>query len=207
MPLHAKTPVLDFGCGWGRFTRMFWGDVDSDALFGVDVEPKSLAICKGVGTPGSFAHIEPTGTLPYGDGSFSLIIAYSVFSHLPKRLADHWMAELSRVARPGCVIAYTVEPRRFLDFILEIPSPPPSEWHRGLAQFQTRIPALFQEYDEGRHCYLPTSGGERLDANIYGDAIVPQSYIKAAWGRHFRMIDYIDDPGRFAQAVVIGQKP
>ncbi|WP_424360354.1 class I SAM-dependent methyltransferase [Methylocystis parvus] len=207
MPVHAKTPVLDFGCGWGRFTRMFWGDVDSDALFGVDVEPETLAVCKGVGTPGSFSHIEPNGPLPYADQSFSLIVAYSVFSHLPQRLADYWMGELARVAKPGCVIAYTVEPRGFLDFILEIPSPPRNDWERGLAQFKTRVFDLFEDYDDGRFCYLPTSGGMRLTADIYGDSIVPESYIREAWGKYFRCHAYIDEPARFPQAVVIGQKP
>jgi ubiquinone/menaquinone biosynthesis C-methylase UbiE len=207
MPLHSKTQVLDFGVGWGRFARMFWNDVDADSLYGVDTDPETLAICKGVGTPGAFSRIEPRGPLPFEDDKFTLIIAYSVFSHLPKDLADYWMSELSRVAKSGCVIAYTTEPRRFLDFILDIPSPAPSSWHEGLARFKHDLPRLFRDFDDDKFCYLPTSGGETLGADIYGDAIIPENYIKKAWGKYFTTYAYIDEPEHFWQAVVIGQKP
>lgn len=207
MPLHPKTQALDFGCGWGRLTRMLWNDINADSLHGVDVEPETLAICKGVGTPGNFFKIAPQGPLPFEDNKFDLIVAYSFFSHLPKKLADYWMAELHRVARSGCVIAYTTEPRRFLDFILEIPTPPETSWHAGLAKFKDLIPKLYEDFDDKKFCYIPTSGGEGLDSDVYGDAIIPESYIKEAWGKYFRCFAYVDDPNQFWQAVVIGQKP
>ncbi|QGM97731.1 class I SAM-dependent methyltransferase [Methylocystis parvus] len=206
MPLHPKTKALDFGCGWGRYTRMLWNDIDADSLYGVDVEPETLAVCKGVGSPGTFQRIDAQGPLPFDDNKFDLIIAYSVFSHLPKKLADYWMSELHRVARSGCVIAYTTEPRRFLDFILEIPSPPPTSWHHGLAKFKHMAPKLYQDFDENKFCYIPTSGGEGLDPNVYGDAIIPESYIRDVWGKYFKCFAYVDDPNQFWQAVVIGQK-
>jgi ubiquinone/menaquinone biosynthesis C-methylase UbiE len=207
MPLHPATQALDFGCGWGRYARMLWNDVNSDSLYGVDVEPETLAVCKGVGTPGTFLKIDPHGPLPFEDDKFDLVIAYSVFSHLPEKLANYWMAELNRVARSGCVIAYTTEPRRFLDFILEIPAPPPTNWHRGLAGFKSIIPKLYQDFDEKKFCYIPTSGGEGLDPEVYGDAVIPESYMRDVWGRYFRCFAYVDDPDKFWQAVVIGQKP
>jgi ubiquinone/menaquinone biosynthesis C-methylase UbiE len=207
MPLQNKTQVLDFGCGWGRYARMFWNDVDEDSLYGVDTDAETLAICKGIGTPGTFLKIEPQGPLPFKDESFSLIIAYSVFSHLPKKLADYWMTELSRVAKSGCVIAFTTEPRRFLDFVFDIPSPSPSNWHEGLAKFKNEIPKLLRDFDDEKFCYLPTSGGETLAADVYGDAMIPEGYIKKVWGNLFKMYAYIDDPEKFWQALVIAQKP
>lgn len=202
MPLHPKTQALDFGCGWGRYTRMLWNDIDADSLHGVDAEPDTLAVCKGVGTPGNFFKIDPHGPLPFEDNKFDLIIANSVFSHLPKKMADYWMGELNRVARSGCVIAYTTEPRRFLDFILEIPTPPQTSWHAGLAKFKDLIPKLYQDFDDDKFCYIPTYG---LELDVYGDAIIPESYIRETWGKYFQCFAY--DPNQFWQAVVIGQKP
>jgi SAM-dependent methyltransferase len=39
--------------------------------------------------------------LPYGDGSFGLAYAFSVFTHLPEALQMSWVDEFGRVLRPG----------------------------------------------------------------------------------------------------------
>jgi SAM-dependent methyltransferase len=39
--------------------------------------------------------------LPYEDGSFGLIYAFSVFTHLTEALQHAWMRECARVLRPG----------------------------------------------------------------------------------------------------------
>jgi len=207
MPLHPKTKLLDFGSGWGRFTRMFWNDIDEDSLFGVDTDPEVVALCNGLGVPGTFNRIDPRGPLPFADATFDIIDAYSVFSHLPESVAEYWMKELSRVAKPGAVFLFTTEPRRFLDFILDIDANAQSAWHQSLMRFQSVIPKLLQDFDEGKFCYLPTSGGEYREADVYGDAAVPRAYIEQHWQKYFRLVDYIDEPNRFWQALVIFQKP
>jgi hypothetical protein len=207
MPLRPSSKVLDFGSGWGRYPRLFWNDVDEENLFGVDVDQDVLAVCRGIGTPGRFFHIDPVGPLPFEDGFFDLIVSYSVFSHLPEPVARHWMRELSRVAKSGCVFAYTTEPRRFLDFILDIPSNTSNDWHAALGRFKSEIPGLLARFDEGQFCYLSTSGGQNLDRDVYGDAAVPERYIREEWAEFFRLMAYIDDPDRFWQAFVVVQKP
>lgn len=207
MPLHPRTKVLDFGTGWGRMARLLWGDIGADSIFGVDVDPELVAVAKHLGGPGAFSCIEPKGRLPYPNSTFDLIVAYSVFSHLPEMIAKHWMAELSRVAKSGCVFVYTTESRRFLDFILEIPDNSPSEWHQGLAKFKGSVPPLLRKFDHDEFCYIPTSGGDHLSGDVYGDAVVPESYIEKKWGKYFAKRAYIDDPDRFWEALVVTQKP
>ncbi len=206
MPLHGRTRLLDFGAGWGRFTRIFWNDIDEDCLFGVDTDPDILAVCRGAGAPGVFERIDPNGPLPFEDESFDAIIAYSVFSHLPESVATYWMRELNRVAKPGCVFGYTTEPRRFLDFVAALPDAPESSWHAQLARFKSRTPQLLRDFDAGKFCYLPTSGGEYRSADVYGDAIIPESYIRSAWSEFFTPYAYVDDPKHFWQAFVATQK-
>jgi SAM-dependent methyltransferase len=204
--LYSKTQLLDFGSGWGRYARFFWNDIDEDSIFGVDVDPDMVSLCRALGVPGRFDRIEPRGVLPFPDQTFDVITAYSVFSHLSEPVAAHWMAELSRVAKPGCVFAYTTEPRRFLDFIQDIPPDSTSAWHRALANFQSAVPGLRARFDEGKFCYLPTSGGEHREADAYGDAIVPQDYIIENWEKYFHLVRYIDDPACFWQAFVVTQR-
>jgi ubiquinone/menaquinone biosynthesis C-methylase UbiE len=205
-PIARDTRLLDFGCGWGRFLRFFWKDVAVANLHGCDVNSAILEICRQTAVPGELSKIAPGGSLPYADGSFDAVMAYSVFTHLPEQEHRIWMEEFKRVVRPGGVVAMTLEPRRFLDFIESIPAQADSPWHQGLRRFAPQIPELRARFDSGEVAYLPTGGGEELDASHYGDALVPLSYIEKNWGPEFQVRDYIDDPNRFWQAVLILQK-
>lgn len=206
VPLNATSKFLDFGSGWGRYTRLFWNDVAWDNIYGVDIDPEMIAVCRALRAPGSYVQIDPRGQLPFDDNFFDCSVAYSVFSHLPQEIAEHWMAELSRVTKPGGLIAYTTEARRFLDFILSIQDPNISSWHGTLSKFKELIPALYAEYDKGNFVYIPTSGGKYRSADVYGEACIPEAFIKNKWSKYFKLVDYIDDKARFFQAFVVAQK-
>jgi SAM-dependent methyltransferase len=206
-PITRESRFLDFGSAWGRYTRFFWRDIPARNLFGVDIDPEIVATCRYLGVPGHFSVIEPLGKLPYTDNAFDVIIAYSVFTHLPENVADHWMRELSRVAAPGAVIAYTVEPRRFLTFIETLDPASPDMWHALMAQFKSQVPSLLAKYDQDGFCFFATPSGEYRKADVYGDAAISERYIKERWGDLFRLIEYHDDAAEFWQAVVTAQKP
>lgn len=207
MPLSTSGKMLDFGCGWGRFLRFFWRDFKSENLVGVDTDPDIIQLCRELGIQADLHHIAPSGRLPFPDATFTHIMAYSVFTHLPEHIQLHWLQELSRVARPGCVFICTTEPRRFLDFIASIPENAPSGWHAGLRNAAGDVNQLKARFDRGEFVFIPTGGGNHRDASIYGDAIIPETYIKETWGRFFEIRAYRDEPQRFWQAVVVTQKP
>jgi len=206
MPINHQSKMLDFGCGWGRFLRFFWRDFQPDHLYGVDTDPDILRACVSTGVQAHFHRLEPHGTLPFPDSTFSHIIAYSVFTHLPEHIHLHWMAELSRVARPGCVFICTVEPRRFIDFIASIPHDAPSGWHAGLRRTAGSTDTLLQAFDSGNYVFIPTGGGDFRDPSVYGDAVIPLTYIKDRWTDFFELRSYIDQPSQFWQAVVVSQR-
>lgn len=201
------TKFLDFGCGWGRYLRIFTKDIADNNLFGVDIDPTIIDECRKNQVPGELSRIFPDGKLPYPDAFFDCVIAYSVFTHLPEHIHNHWVREIARVTKPGCVFVLTLESIRFLDFVENLDSENPiSGWHAGLSQFSSEIPAHRISYNEGKFVYLPTGGGDFRAADIYGDAVVPRVYVEQSWAELFDINDYIDDAARFWQAVLVVQR-
>jgi len=206
-PVTRDSSFLDFGTGWGRFLRFAWKDVAESNLFGVDIDPDVIALAKSNCVPGNLSTIDPLGAVALSDGSVDAILAYSVFTHLPERVHLHWMAEFKRVTRPGAIVALTVEPRRFLEFVASLEGKvPESGWHAGLQRFSPEAKDRLAEFDAGRLVYLPTGGGDHRAAEIYGDAICPIQYLQEKWAPEFTVRVHIDDPSRFWQAAVVMQR-
>ena len=93
---------LDFGCGSGRVARHFSG-----AISGVDVDRDAIAWC-AKHLRGAFRVIDENPPLPFGDKSFDVIYAVSVFTHFDERAQFAWLAELRRVLRDGGVLIATL---------------------------------------------------------------------------------------------------
>ena len=201
-----SSSLLDFGCGWGRFLRFFWRDVNPEKLYGVDINNILLQACRDTGVQANLRAISPHDQLPFKSESFSHIIAYSVFTHLPEQILRHGLSELARIAEPGCVFVCTVQPRRFFDFIASIEETP-TLWHEWLKLYQCEVDENKRKYDDGEYVFLPAGGGSHPAAAIYGDAVIPEGYIRSEWSSLYSIRKYIDDPERFSQAVVVCQKP
>ncbi len=98
-PLDSRQAILDFGCGCGSMLRR-WQGLDA-RVCGTDLSRPAVKWCQAhlpfveVGVNG----FEPP--LNYGDASFDLVYAISVFTHLPVETQFVWRDELRRVLRPG----------------------------------------------------------------------------------------------------------
>lgn len=111
--------VLDVGCGIGRMARPLTGYLDGDGGYdGFDVNREGIGWCRrNYGRFKTFhftvadlynRRYNPTGEhpateyrFPYDDARFDFAIATSVFTHLLEAEADHYLAELARVLKPG----------------------------------------------------------------------------------------------------------
>lgn len=223
---HGENPgnddcFLDFGCGWGRYIRLFSKDYPSRSIFAADVNADIIDECRKRDLPGEFMHISPLGAFSLPDGKISSAMAYSVFTHLPEDVHLHWRTELARVTKPGAVLVITVQPRRFLRYIenrgREILGPKifgnrigllrhfqlgkrrgSNAWHKLLAESADRVPEFAARYDNGELVFMEGTDGNKT----YGDAIVPVSYIEKNWAPDFEVVDVIDDKSRFAQSVI-----
>jgi SAM-dependent methyltransferase len=105
--------LLDFGCGCGRVTRS-WAHVEGPAVAGSDHDEAAIAWCRR-NLP--FARFELNGLEPplaFEDGSFDLVYALSVFTHLTDELQLAWRDELRRVLRPGGRLLITTHGRSYV---------------------------------------------------------------------------------------------
>ena len=194
--VSKKSRIHDFGCGWGRFTRFFMKDVAGENIYSSDVMPLAIDICKQSDLPGQFDVLEQGGELPYPDQFFDVMMAYSVFTHLPEKVHLHWMRELARVSKPGAVFCLTLEPRFFIDRIKNADRESGNVFLQGLARYAPDISELYENFDHGKISYLSTGGGDNLTADIYGDAVVPLSFIEKNWSEYFEVISYKDFPDK-----------
>jgi ubiquinone/menaquinone biosynthesis C-methylase UbiE len=206
-PIQPGTDILDFGVSWGRIIRFFLKDVDAANLHGVDTSAQYLDAARQTGVPGQLHQIEPLGRLPYGEKAFDLAYAYSVFTHLPEHVQDHWLADIARTLRPGGLLVATVEPPRFLDYFAALDAKDPSlhPWHASMARKIGGNSGLKARLESHGFVYIPQKEGGDGTGESYGDCVMTKAYVQEHWGPWFDIVDYVDDPKRFWQAVVVAR--
>lgn len=106
--------ILDFGCGVGRVLR-HWRLPPSVEIHGTDYNPNLVDWCRAH-LPHARFHLNALDPpLDFPDERFDLVYALSVFTHLPEAGQHAWMAELTRVLRPGGYMLISLHGRAYLD--------------------------------------------------------------------------------------------
>ena len=99
--ITLKRPVLDLGCGDGRFTKlMFSGKLD----YGLDISKGAIEKARKNKIYKSYI-ISDAHIIPLPDKSIQTVFSNSVFEHIPNLLPV--LAELSRVLKPSGKIIFT----------------------------------------------------------------------------------------------------
>src|SRR5262245_47581476 len=206
-PLQVDTRILDFGCGWGRILRFFLRDCLAANLHGIDVDPGLVEICRKTMNYGSFDVVDPLPPTRVPNESFDFVVGYSVFSHLAEHASLAWVEELARVLKPGGVMVVTTEPRGFIELCRSLRGQHHEfAWHQALANSFVDTEAAYRAYDAGEYLYAPTGGGSYRPADFYGEALIPEGYVRARWTKFLRFVDFVSDPQRFTQALIVMQK-
>ena len=92
--------VMDFGCGVGRTLIHFREEAELAEVWGVDVHAGALRqVEEKLCPPMKTLRSGTAPPLPFEDGSFDLIWAISVWTHLTDT-AHAWMAEMHRLLKP-----------------------------------------------------------------------------------------------------------
>lgn len=162
--------VLDFGCGWGRLLRMFYWYTDPQLCCGVDAMPQAIDRCRTDGVLGRLVQSNYIAEdLDVGDRRYDLIVAYSVFTHTPLRVAQVALATLHRKLRPTGMLAITVRSAEF--------------WERNGLE-QSRAATLVAAHRSEGFAYMPLGVTAPNGEDIYGETSMSPAWLAAnfpAW--------------------------
>jgi SAM-dependent methyltransferase len=150
--------------------------------------------------------------LPCEPSSVDLVVAYSVFSHLPENVATAWMAEFLRVLKPGGLVVATTQSRSFIDLCEHIrhdPSYRDSDfvWFQLLARSFQDVAGSRERFDRGEFLHEANGGGDDSLANsVYGDSLFGRRYIEQRWAHLLELVRFDDKPFSLPQACFVLRK-
>jgi SAM-dependent methyltransferase len=186
--------ILDFGCGYGRFLRIF--SYYSDEVFGVDPWDNSLDFCRQAGLGDRVGKTEVIlDKIPH-PGRFDFISAFSVFTHLSERAATAALRSLRACATDGAIFALTIRPPRFWEFAA----------NGSLKTRADEARSMLLKHNMNGFAFLPHLQSNGIMLDHYGDTTISFDWFdKNSLGWQVRATDgSFDDPYQryvFLQAV------
>jgi SAM-dependent methyltransferase len=98
--------ILDFGCGSARILRRWPAQHE---LWGSDYNPALIDWCRRrLSKLARFTVNDADPPLDFASEKFDFVYAYSVFTHLARARQAPWVAELTRVLKPGGLLLLTM---------------------------------------------------------------------------------------------------
>jgi SAM-dependent methyltransferase len=108
LELGSFTRILDFGCGCAR-TMVHMKNLAPGAQFdGTDIDVNAISWCRRNLHFANFSLSKETPPIAYAANTFDFIYVISVFTHLDEDYQFNWLEELRRIAKPGGIVALTV---------------------------------------------------------------------------------------------------
>ena len=145
--------MLDFAGGYGRLTRLLAHELPAERLAVAEILPGALAFQRercGVATLPS----DPSPDRFVCDRTFDLVLAGSLFTHLPRAAFAGWLGRLASLVAPGGLLAFSAH-----DLALRpAGEPPPADGF------------LFEPHSESR----------ALASEAYGSIWVDERFVRAA---------------------------
>lgn len=185
--------LLDFGCGWGRITRMWLRKIPGENIVGVDPMEEMIALCKETIPNVHFLLTQPAPPISELVGqTFDLVTAYSVFSHLNEEYLNLWFNEFARLVKPGGMMFITTRSRKFIDHLLQKRENNEfAEYEQALKNNFPDLESAYRDYDQGKVFHQPIGGGT-LSTSFYGETCVPEAYFHR-FEYNFEMIRFIPE--------------
>jgi len=173
-PLAERESILDFGCGCGRLLRRLIDTAPNSRLAGCDTDAGAIEWVRANLTSVDARTIEPLPPLPWADGSFDLVIGYSVFTHLDEEYQDAWLAELHRVLRPGGAGLLTIHGQAAWD-----------RQSRTALAGRPELETVTREREELGIAHWREDGWEEFFPDYYHTTFHTLEYVEAHWRKWF----------------------
>ncbi|MFG1403771.1 class I SAM-dependent methyltransferase [Xanthobacter sediminis] len=209
---HPARRLLDFGSGWGRILRPFMRDVHPSNIFGVEPNSARIVTARNHNPYVNFIQSRYLPPLPVASDSVDYIVAWSVFSHIDEFSTRKWFGEFHRILRPGGVLAVTTQRLDFIETCEAIRARKQAgetlshPWHEALARSFVDVEACKSAFERGEYLHSATSGAIPKLGARYGEAIISPNFVKRELCEGFDFIDYVDNPNRLPQALIVMQK-
>ncbi len=188
--LNENSLMLDFGCGWGRFSQLARIDLKPENIFSADISAEALDLSAQQGLRReNLIKLSSGSSFPIESNMFDLVIVNSVFSHLSERSASFYIQELHRVLKSGGMLLLTVRSASWMKYILKLVQ----MRKNGEDIPKITIPLVeafgnqLGKFDENDSKFIFVTVGNELGGD-YGEAYVPDSYIVNKWGKNFHKV-------------------
>ena len=178
----SDSTVLDFGCGWGRLTRMLARDVLPGRLFGCDPAQPILDLAQRNRVAATFARSDHIPARVPFDERFGLAFAFSVFTHLSERAHAASLRALHAALEPAGILIVTIRPPEYL-WVSELLAPALDELG---PQPRERLGEPL--YLFAAHEALPLTPREDGQELSYGETVVTLAYVRERWADLFELL-------------------
>jgi len=155
-------------------------------LYGCDIDAEAVEWC-AAHLPGDYRLTTPEPSLPFEAGELDVVIATSVFTHLPRDEQQRWLSELHRVLRPGGLLLASLAGSQAarVGRSARLASRRPGS-------VPTRLAALRRTLRVLRAGIVDAQLDPHLDgiapAGYYRMVYQTASYTKRAWAPYFRLV-------------------
>ncbi|MFT4583127.1 MAG: SAM-dependent methyltransferase [Gammaproteobacteria bacterium] len=157
--------ILDFGCGCGRVIR-HWKSLDKVQVVGTDYNLELIDWCRENLSFATFKSNQLAPPMDFENERFDCIYALSVFTHMTEQLQFDWMAELTRVLKPGGYLLFSTHGDHYQDRVK---------------------PEDLARYKAGKIVVA----NQELAGTNYCTTFHPQSYVESTLSRGFQIVDFI----------------
>ena len=188
----GETRVLDFGCGWGRITRLLSKDWPATKIFGCDPSEDAIGVCKNSGVIGTFAVSDSANRALVFEEPFDIVLAFSIFTHFSEPLHRTTLETLARSIPSGGMLIATIRPR------FSLRTRP--GWPRSPELSEMELASMLARYDGGQYVFEPLS--LPVEGADWGNSWIPCAYIEREWRRWFEPVAYSLLPAHRQQFVV-----
>ncbi len=205
-PIGPQSRVLDFGCGYGRFTRFFMRELPASQLMGADCMPTAVQVSRQCNPWVRFEQINPLPPSSLDANAFDLIYLYSVFSHLSETAHDQWLTEFHRLLKPGGILIATTWPKEYIQWCQDARNGDQRRTHPGSLEAFANTQEHLDRYDRGEFCHSPVGGGKALSTEFYGETCIPHAYAQKRWTDRFEICDFLTQNLPSSQYVIVARR-
>jgi SAM-dependent methyltransferase len=162
--------VLDYGCGYGRISRLLYYFSDPDSLWMLDPWDLALSLCREAGMRGNLAQSDYLPhALPVPDAGVDLAFAFSVFTHTSRKATERALGALRRSLADDGLLCITVRP---------------VEYWAANPEYADRAKALAAQHAKDGFAFVPHHRAPIEGDVTYGDTSMTVEFIQAnfpAW--------------------------